>query len=294
MNQFLHLVWSFWPSPLQKKGSAFFAWFFQRSLSRLIIAPYCVLMGLTPTYLAQFVESQEETETQEKVIVNSYRYFQSFFLRQYKTPPVLEASIVWPCEGYICDWSTQLLGHTTKVKGQVLPTVKVFGARTEIPQEHSFYNVFLHNHNYHRIHAPVSGTVESVERIAGGLNFLRPWFYRRDEVSAPSLRNERVVLRIRDERQRPWLIALVGGFGVGTIELKPETYIGAQVEVGQELGHFALGSTVCLLAPYKSIQAPNYLQTVQVGQALPLRFFIDKVTSNKATFSVLDREGTRA
>ena len=60
---------------------------------------------------------------------------------------------------------------------------------------------------------------------------------------------------------------MVGGFGVGSIEIKNSIQIGASVLAGEELGHFNLGSTVCLASPYK-ISVEKYLQKTSVGQKI--------------------------
>lgn len=255
------LFWTHLPQSLQKWGSDVFSRFFKSPWSKLMIAPYCWFLGLNQKYLSQFVNQQGNRR---------YSSYHDFFLRQFEKPPAIDGNTVWPCEGYLCDWSDQVYSQRTLVKGKKFLMALIFGSAVDFAPEHSFYNIFLHNHNYHRIHSPVDGTVESVERIAGGLNFLRPWFYKREQTSVPAFINERVVVKIRDENKKLWMMALVGGFGVGTIELGSKATVSSRVFAGEEIGHFALGSTLCLLAPYKSLHEPRYLETVHVGKKLSL------------------------
>ncbi|MGZ3692134.1 MAG: phosphatidylserine decarboxylase, partial [Pseudobdellovibrio sp.] len=204
---FATLFWQYTPGYFQRLFSSLFSKFFFHQVSRIIIVPYCFLFGLTNDYIDQF-----ESET-GKV---GYHSYSDFFKRKYKTPPPLEAEQVWPCEGYICDWGRFSEKNDSLVKGQKIDLNQIFNSPAETTQDYFFTNVFLHNHNYHRVHSPVSGEIKKISVIPGDLIFLRPWFYKRDDVSYPAFRNERVVFEIVDENNKSWFVALVGGFGVGT------------------------------------------------------------------------------
>ena len=123
----------------------------------------------------------------------------------------------------------------------------------EIPDEHYFCNIFLHNNDYHRIHCPVNGTVEECERIEGELVVLRPWIHK-DAPSLPAFRNERVNLRIREKgSERPWFLSIVGGPAVAGIRMHERTEKGDAFTAGEELGTFLLGSTLCMAAPLEDM-----------------------------------------
>lgn len=80
---------------------------------------------------------------------------------------------------------------------------------------------------------------------------MRPWLYR--QPSLPAFTNERVNLEIRPKRDagrhKSWLVSIVGCTGGSTIEIDPKVRVGPEVEVGQEIALFRLGSTCCIVAP---------------------------------------------
>jgi phosphatidylserine decarboxylase len=255
---FANLIWRYIPGILQKKVSNLFSKLFEMKLSRLFILPYCIFFGLNSDYLEQF-ESDSGDE--------AYLSYSDFFKRKYRSPINIESDSVWPCEGYICDWGYFEEKEKSDVKGQVIDLNSIFATLAEDMKDYFFLNVFLHNHNYHRVHAPISGTISNIIKIPGDLVFLRPWFYRRADVSYPAIRNERVIFEIADQNNKPWYMAMVGGFGVGTIELSAGIAIGSLVTVGQEIGKFKLGSTVCLATPV-GVDVQKFLQQVSVGQKI--------------------------
>ena len=179
--------------------------------------------------------------------------------------PDIQAEPIWPCEGYICDWGLFSQKERSKVKGQSLDLNTIFNSENTVTKDYFFTNIFLHNHNYHRVHSPVSGKISKLTRIPGSLVFLRPWFYPRGEASTPAFRNERLIIEMLDLRGRPLYLAMVGGFGVGSIEINSDISLGTFVTVGQELAKFNLGSTVCLATPFAT-QIEKYLDLVNVGQ----------------------------
>ena len=99
--------------------------------------------------------------------------------------------------------------------------------------------------------------------------FLRPWFYPRECRTFPSIHNERLVIEIQDQAGESWWLALVGGFGVGTIKLPVGIGPQARIRQGQELAFFELGSTVCIAAP-KPLLIEQDLQTVSAGDPMPI------------------------
>ncbi|MBL7543260.1 MAG: phosphatidylserine decarboxylase [Bdellovibrionaceae bacterium] len=209
-------------------------------------------------YLEQFESETEET---------SYSSFSDFFLRKYKSPLKPQGKIIWPCEGYICDWGLFSEKNDSIVKGQTLDLNSIFASESTVTKDYFFINIFLHNHNYHRVHSMIEGQVTRITRVPGDLIFLRPWFYNRSDVSYPATRNERIIFEITDNQNRPWYLAMVGGFGVGTIEIAREFLNGGSVKIGQEIAKFRLGSTVCLASP--DILGPNtFLQTITAGQEI--------------------------
>jgi phosphatidylserine decarboxylase len=264
---FANHFWVFLPTPWQLRISQAFSEFFRWKLSRLIIIPYCMIFSLDTDYLDQF-----ESETGD-VKYNSY---DDFFKRRYRTRPEIRSEIVWPCEGYICDWGRFQDKRNSLVKGQRFDLNKIFLAEEKSTQDYYFINIFLHNHNYHHVHAPVTGKITKISSVPGDLIFLRPWFYQRTDVSYPALRNERMIFEIEDAQNKTWYMAMVGGFGVGSIELQKHIQVGTQITVGEDIAKFNLGSTVCIASPY-DISVDKYLQTVVVGEKMGVNTITPKV-----------------
>jgi len=254
---FANFLWIRLPGVLQKQISNFFSKVFSLRFSRFFILPYCLVFGLSSDYLDQF-----ESESGE-----SYKSYSDFFKRRYKSAFAVDDSQIWPCEGYICDWGNFSSKNQSRVKGQNLDLNEIFRSRPTDTEDYYFTNIFLHNHNYHRVHSPIDGEISNIIPISGDLIFLRPWFYRKEDVSYPAFRNERYVFEIKDKNNQAWYLAMVGGFGVGSIELESGIGKGSSVRAGQEIAKFNLGSTVCLATPVQ-IKIEGFLQTVHPGQKL--------------------------
>ncbi|MEL6916516.1 MAG: phosphatidylserine decarboxylase [Bacteroidota bacterium] len=179
----------------------------------------------------------------------NFNSFQDFFIREYKTLPENEHPSVWPCEGLLCDEGNVGSIYTSKVKSDERTITTIFGVEQDhIPSSYAFTNVFLHNKNYHRIHAPVSGRITRIQHVPGDLVILRPWIYK-ENPSLPAFRNERYNIDITDEDGRVWYLSIVGGPAVGTIELPKNITLGRSIKKLQEIALFYLGSTCCMAAP---------------------------------------------
>lgn len=240
--------------------SRFFSLIFHCRISTVFIPIYCRFFQLKKAYLEEFRPASG---------ANNYQSFSDFFKRRLRNPFFLIGAMIWPCEGYVCDWGEFEEKEVTNLKGECLSLPQVFGLNGKEIKDYFFTNIFLHNHNYHRIHSPIDGTVEKIHRIPGGLVFLRPWFYDGKTRSFPALCNERVVIELKDSNQKSWWLALVGGFGVGTISIEPGIFAGSKIETGRELGHFELGSTVCMATPCH-LKVDHYLEEIRAGSPLPI------------------------
>jgi len=233
-------VWGKLPPRLQHKISAGYASLYNRKFTRHFIKFYTRWNYADTSYLDKFVPASGSSE---------YQSFQDFFTRKFKNPPRVQSSIVWPCEGLLCESESVSDTLVANVKGEKKYVREIFGrAGKTIPSNYHFANVFLHNNNYHRIHSPVSGTITSIERVPGELVLLRPWIYT-NEPSLPAMINERVNLTIDDTLGKTWYLSIVGGPAVGTIRMSKKITKYAQVVVGEEVGLFLLGSTCCIVSP---------------------------------------------
>lgn len=232
-------VWGVLPGKTQRWVSGLYADVYNKPWSRHLIGPYCKAQYSDPNYLDNFIPASG---------ADNYKSFQDFFTRLWKVPPAISAGAVWACEGLLCEYGKIDELNLVKVKGQTRHLRTIFGeAGDEIPTDYYYSNVFLHNNNYHRIHAPVNGVISRIEHIPGDLVLLRPWAYKNP--SLPALRNERINVDIIDETGKKWYLSIVGGPGVGAIVLGSETTIGSSVGIGNEIATFLLGSTCCIASP---------------------------------------------
>ena len=229
------------PRSAHHVASHLFSMLFQSTWSRFFIRPYCWFHYRGTDYLQNFAPASGRA---------SYLSFQDFFTRKLKRPITASHGSVWPCEGVLCESGVVSTGMKTIVKGDRRFVDVVFDEPAgTVPIGYHYSNVFLHNKNYHRIHAPIGGVIESIKRIPGKLFILRPYLNGHNP-SFPAMFNERVNLRIRDDKGNKWFASIVGGPGVATIELADGCAMGRRVLAGAELAIFRLGSTCCMASPF--------------------------------------------
>lgn len=105
--------------------------------------------------------------------------------------------------------------------------------------------------DYHRWHAPVSGTVESIKEIPGAYYTVNPQAINEPGTLDVFCENKRSVMVLkRNSTGSPIVIVAVGAMLVGTIKYQPGVEVGTSVRRGQCLGAFYYGgSTVIVLYP---------------------------------------------
>jgi len=258
LYRFLSLdVWGRLPSYTQRSISAAYTSLYNASWSRHLIGPYTKIHYNDPEYLAKFQPASGS---------DTYMTFQDFFIRKFRMPPQVKNSSTWPCEGYLCEYDLVEKIPEVNVKKQRRSLRVIFGeGGNQIPDHYYFSNVFLHNRDYHRIHAPTNGIISRIEHIPGDLVLLRPWIYQKDP-SHPALRNERYNVDITDEKGRIWFLSIVGGPAVGSIMLDENTVLNTKISVGEEIATFLLGSTCCMAIPDPISKQVG--ENVQIGEPL--------------------------
>ena len=233
-------IWGNLPSTLQKRISSFYAKLYQNSYSKHIIKPYIRFHYKSKDYLERFVPPEGK---------QTFDSFQDFFIRRFAECPDSGSDFVWPCEGLLCDSQLVKALKTSQVKCDKRNIATIFGmSANSIPGDYHFTNIFLHNKNYHRIHAPVDGKIVRIQHLPGDLVVLRPWIYHQDP-SLPAFRNERYNIDIEDSSKRIWHLSIVGGPAVGTIALPKPIAVGHKINKLDELALFYLGSTCCMASP---------------------------------------------
>lgn len=256
---FAHLLWNPLPGGLHKIFSELWALFYTTKFSTYLITPFCHKYAMNDQILLSYGPSSN---------FSTYISFQDFFTRKLKNPLAKGKSYVWPVQGYVCDFGKVSELAPVKIKGETHSVPYIFGnAENRIPANYFFVNIFLHNHNYHRFHSPIDGTILNIEYVKGQLTFLRPWLYKKSLISSPSFKNERIIIEIEDNQNRSWFITFVGGMGVGKIKLHENIQVGNKIETTDEIGLFLLGSTCCMAIP-ETIENLRYMKKIQVGENL--------------------------
>lgn len=227
--------------------------------------------------------------------IASYASFNDFFTRALRPDvrPMACAEWVCPVDGAISQFGTIEQDQIFQAKGQHYSTTALVGGDSALAaQFHNghFATIYLSPRDYHRIHMPCAGRLQSMVHIPGALFSVNPTTAR----GVPGLfaRNERVVC-VFDTTYGPLVMVLVGATIVGSMAtvwhgvvnpprpgiLRQWSYEGQNIALaqGEEMGRFLLGSTVVMLFSKnntKNIQTMQFnqgwaaSQPVQWGQAM--------------------------
>lgn len=201
-----------------------------------------------------------------------YANFNEFFTRPLKegVRPIADADIVCPADGAISQLGDIREGLCFQAKGKYFSTEELLagdGARAARFAGGRFATIYLSPRDYHRVHMPVSGRLSATSYIPGKLFSVNGT--TADNVDRLFARNERLVCYFETERG-PMAMVLVGAMIVAGIEtvwsgqVAPppkhplvtdyrEPPAPVELDKGQEMGRFKLGSTVILLFPKDSM-----------------------------------------
>ena len=222
----------------------------------------------------------------------AYKSFNQFFTRPLRpgVRPLADADWVCPVDGAISQ-----LGRITgaagdqifQAKGHHYSTQALVGGDAALAAQFAhghFATIYLSPRDYHRIHMPCAGRLRTMVHVPGDLFSVNPVTAR----GVPGLfaRNERVVCAF-DTARGPLALVLVGATIVGSMatawhgvvnpprpgRIRRWSYDEPRIELqrGEEMGRFLLGSTVVLLWPHGTLRfAPDWAPggAVRMGQAL--------------------------
>jgi len=240
--------------------------FVSRLTGRLAKSP--LSRRFIPRFAALYRIPVEEAEKE----IGEYGSLNEFFTRRLKpgSRPVDPSpdALVSPVDALVTACGVVRDGTLMQVKGQDYTLDELLSDSPRIPQYRNgcFWVLYLSPTDYHRIHAPCSGTVVESEHIPGrvypvndfGLTAMRRVLSR----------NERLVTYIRHDGGE---IAVVK---VGALNVSSIRYVEPQpkkLERGQELAYFEFGSTVVLLAENGTCRPRPELKTgdkVRMGERL--------------------------
>ena len=224
--------------------------------------------------------------------IASYTSFNDFFTRALKpgARPLAQADLICPVDGAISQFGPIAKDQVFQAKGHTYSTTALVGgdaaAAARFDNGH-FATLYLSPRDYHRIHMPCAGELTRMVHVPGDLFSVNPTTAR----GVPGLfaRNERVVCFF-ESAQGPFVLVLVGATIVGSMStvwhgqvnpprtgvLRQWDYAKGQVNLqqGEEMGRFLLGSTVVMLFPQGPLQFnPQWSPTrpIQLGEAMAQR-----------------------
>ncbi|MFM7073651.1 MAG: archaetidylserine decarboxylase [Planctomycetota bacterium] len=231
----------------------------------------------------------DETELDRPL--SDFRSFNELFTRGVRAEcrPIerLGDRLVCPCDGIVQDIGA-LRGDTLlTVKNIAYPIDALFpGMDNSALIGGQFAILFLSPADCHRVFAPDAGVIRAIAHIPGRRLLVHPP-YQRPEFPVFTL-NERLVIRVSTERGE-YALAMVAGWGVGHITHPPGTLTSwtharlshhkvtradnpsdGQVERGQWIATFELGSTVVLVAARSMNATPLVAAGQRVAYGQPI------------------------
>ena len=228
-------------------------------LSRIPL-PYPLNVVSTTIFVKATGINMEESEQP----LREYRSIGELFVRNLKPGirPIGE-DLVAPVDGVLRSCGEVNAGEMLLVKGRSFSVEKLVGGLElgERFSQGSYFNFYLSPSDYHHIHSPVSVKVVKTVHIAGKLFPVNSWSVR--NIDGLFLINERVI-SVLETAEGLVAVVMVGATNVGRIRCSyDETIIGnsfgqsdqkvieysipPQIQKGDRIGTFELGSSVVLL-----------------------------------------------
>ncbi|HEY5934270.1 MAG TPA: archaetidylserine decarboxylase [Kofleriaceae bacterium] len=237
---------------------------------------------LRPLAYRAFARAVGANLDETELALAEYPSLGDFFARKLRegarTIEPAEDAIISPCDGVIAARGTATDGALVQAKGRSYRLEELIAdeAWAATLANGQYVTIYLSPRDYHRVHAPLGGTLVRYDYIPGALWPVNPKVAaRRDALLA---RNERVVIRLNVGWLGHVAIVMVGAAGVGNMTLahgpgsaslraageRHRVELGKPVERGEELGAFRLGSTVVVIMP----PGKAILEDAEVGDAV--------------------------
>lgn len=194
---------------------------------------------------------------------------------------------VSPCDAVVVELGIAHRGRLVQAKGRDYTVEALLCDAQEAARLEggAYACLYLCPADYHRVHAPLGGTIEGARHIPGALFPVNPPSVR--HVAGLFTLNERVVTYIQSPLGR-CAVVMVAATGVGNMTLAyapefrtslrrgqasdPSLELPRRVDKGDELGVFNLGSTVIVLFPPGQVTLlAQRGASVRMGQALARR-----------------------
>ena len=219
--------------------------------------------------------------------IHDYPSFNAFFTRALKPDarPIHQGSdiVVSPCDGVVMQIGKIEAGRIVQAKNQDYSIAELLTPRaSDAFESGAFCTIYLGPNHYHRVHTPLAGQLKTMIHVPGRLFSVAP--YATKVIPALYTKNERVI-SIFDTEHGPTAIVMVGAINVSAIEtvwhglVSPSSHAlsyhcytedlptnpTVELNKGEEMGRFNIGSTVVLLINNDSL---NWNPLYQPGAAV--------------------------
>lgn len=203
--------------------------------------------------------------------IRHYESFNAFFTRALKADarPLAVANHVCPVDGAISQFGRIAQDQIFQAKGHHYSTTALLAGDRRLADQFidgHYATIYLSPRDYHRIHMPCSGRLLSMRYVPGDLFSVNP--LTAQHVPGLFARNERVVCEF-ESAHGPFVLVLVGATIVGSMATRWHGVVNPprhntvqhwryddqdiQLQQGEEMGRFLLGSTVVLLFPADTV-----------------------------------------
>ncbi|MDD3325092.1 MAG: phosphatidylserine decarboxylase [Sulfurospirillaceae bacterium] len=204
----------------------------------------------------------------------SYASLNALFTRKLNVARVLEGNentFISPCDGFISEAGVAENDQVLQIKGFLYNYKELLG--DYIAKENrdklsngTYINFYLSPKDYHRYHSPIDMRISKAVHIPGKLypvNF--KWLQK---IPSLFIENERVVLECYTKDDKLFYMVFVGALNVGkmrftfdeSIQTNAKTssqqfymYKNVELEKGDELGRFEMGSTIVMFFETNSV-----------------------------------------
>lgn len=218
----------------------------------------------------------------------AYPCFNAFFTRCLKADARVADSdphsVLCPADGRISRAGRIVDGRIIQAKGQDFSATELLAEGDAGPyRDGSFATIYLSPRDYHRVHMPLDGRLQSTTHVPGRIFSVAPFAVQ--SIPRVFARNERLVCHFSGSNG-PFVLVMVGAMlvsGVETVwagEVIPPyarrvtrrdwTAKGISLTRFAEMARFNMGSTVVMLLPPGANFDPDLTpeQPVRLGQAL--------------------------
>jgi phosphatidylserine decarboxylase len=225
--------------------------------------------------------------------MGQFASFNDFFTRELRdgARPLADTAqfILSPADGAVSQLGTITGGRIVQAKGRDFTAAELLGHGTDVAAQFeggSFITIYLSPRDYHRVHMPATGALRSTAYVPGDLFSVNA--ATAEGVDRLFARNERLAC-LFDGPDGGFASVMVGAMIVAGIDtVWPHRFAGhsqsveredfaagaVQLEAGDEMGRFYLGSTVVLLFEPGRVAWLEGLKAgdpVRMGQAIGRR-----------------------